>query len=287
MNGTQKIGENLKKYRKKHNFTQKNLADALEINIRTYQSYENGKIIPPVEKLMGISEVLGVTLGELTGETEVLKDELRLKDIIATERNLIKDLSSLKDSISKIEDKIKNENDPEILRTLPEQYNGKKFDLNLWSAIHKNIESEINTLCKKLGTTKEDFIKTNTIDEEKSHYIDLLVIANKQVNSLVKDDLRNENRIFERIASGDLENFQKLFTDRDIKFFYQAMDSLIFFKQLIENKDSPYLPLAVENLRESLKLFFSEDSIGMDVPPENIDDLFETLSKGFQLTPPK
>ncbi|MDO9490792.1 helix-turn-helix domain-containing protein [Acetobacterium sp.] len=282
------IGSNIKKIRKSKGITQTALAKNTGIPYRTLQDYENNKIKEPaVSKLTVIATKLGVTLGELTGETEVLKNELRLKDIIATERNLIKDLSLLKKSLSEIEDKIKNENDPEILRTLPEQYNAKKFDLNLWSAMHKNIESEINTLCKTLGTTKEDFIKENIIDEKKSDYIDLLVIANKQVNSLVKDDLQNENRIFERIVSGDLENFQKLFTDRDIVFFCQAMDSLIYLKKLIENKDSPYLPLAVENLRHSLKLFFSNDSIGMDVAPENIDDLFETLSKGFQLNPPQ
>lgn len=281
------VGSNIKKIRKNKGITQAALSEKTGIPYRTLQDYENNKIKEPaMSKLALISEKLGVTLGELTGETEVLKKELRLKDLIASEKSLSSDIEVVEGELHEIDNAIKNENDPEILRTLPKRFNRVKNDLSFWNSIRKNIVSEIASLCADLGTDQEKFIKENPIDEDKLDYINLLKTANKLINSLVRDDLKDEDRIFERIVAGDLEHFQKLFTDRDIVFFCQAMDSLIFFKRLIDNNNS-YLPLAVKDLRHSLKLFFSNETIGMDVDPKLIDELFETLSKGFVLIPPK
>jgi transcriptional regulator with XRE-family HTH domain len=43
------------------------LADALDVNIRTYSKWENGQGDPPLGQLLRISEILNCTLTELLG----------------------------------------------------------------------------------------------------------------------------------------------------------------------------------------------------------------------------
>lgn len=280
------VGSNIKKIRKSKGITQVVLSEKTGIPYRTIQDYENNKIKEPsMSKLALISEQLGVTLGELTGETEVLKKELRLKDLITSEKSVLNDIDTLLGELHEIESLIKNENDPEILRTLPQKFSGIQNHLQFWHSISKNMGNEINALCKDLGTDKNNFIKENPIDEEKLNYIELLKTANKQVDSLLKESHKDEDRIFEKIVAGDLECFQRLFSDYDLVFFCEAIDVLINLKILTQKENKPYIPLGMKNLRRSLKIFFSNEKI--DIEPELIDELFEELSNGFALPPAK
>lgn len=56
---------NLKEARKKRNVTQKELAEAIDIDRTAISHYENGRMIPSLERLVEISKVLDVTLDEL------------------------------------------------------------------------------------------------------------------------------------------------------------------------------------------------------------------------------
>ncbi|MDY4822384.1 MAG: helix-turn-helix transcriptional regulator [Candidatus Onthovivens sp.] len=87
------IGENIKKYRKEKKITQKLLAHLINKNIRTVQKYENGEIEPPLEVLINISEVLKVTVNELTGEKQLTSSQQFLNDAINKYGETLKSLS--------------------------------------------------------------------------------------------------------------------------------------------------------------------------------------------------
>ena len=53
--------DRLKQARKSRNLTQQNLADALDITLRTYQRYESGDTEPSLVALSQIADILDVT----------------------------------------------------------------------------------------------------------------------------------------------------------------------------------------------------------------------------------
>ena len=55
------IGERLYEIRKKRNLSQGELADKLDVSRQTVSKWENNMCLPEAEKLMQLSEVLGVT----------------------------------------------------------------------------------------------------------------------------------------------------------------------------------------------------------------------------------
>ena len=69
MGAINKISEKIKKFRKKINYTQKQVADYLGVDRSTYSYYELGKIIPDVKTIMSLSKIFGVNY------TEILESE--------------------------------------------------------------------------------------------------------------------------------------------------------------------------------------------------------------------
>lgn len=63
------LGEKLKLYREKHNMTQKEVAEILEVEPGTVSKYELGMIEPNIESIKKLAEIFNVTIDEL------LKDE--------------------------------------------------------------------------------------------------------------------------------------------------------------------------------------------------------------------
>lgn len=59
----------LKKYRQKNRLTQQNVADLLQIPLRTYANYELNSRKPTPEMLCQLANVFGVTVDELLGRT--------------------------------------------------------------------------------------------------------------------------------------------------------------------------------------------------------------------------
>lgn len=59
-----KIKLNLKKYRLEKGLTQKDLASKLGITYQMISAYENGKIIPSLERAIQMALILGITLDE-------------------------------------------------------------------------------------------------------------------------------------------------------------------------------------------------------------------------------
>lgn len=62
--------EALKRIRKERGFTQQQLADELELHIKSYQRYECGTRRPNIYMLLKIADILGVKASELLDETD-------------------------------------------------------------------------------------------------------------------------------------------------------------------------------------------------------------------------
>lgn len=61
------IGENIRKYRKRGNYTQKQFAQALGISAATLSSYEVGKTIPDISLICKIALMFNTTTDEIVG----------------------------------------------------------------------------------------------------------------------------------------------------------------------------------------------------------------------------
>jgi transcriptional regulator with XRE-family HTH domain len=68
INRMNNISDKIRQERNKKNLSQKNLADLLSVNIEDIQSWEEGKVMPDVDQLIKISEVLQISMDELVGK---------------------------------------------------------------------------------------------------------------------------------------------------------------------------------------------------------------------------
>lgn len=72
-----KLCERLKQLRKERQVLQKDIADYLNVTVRTYQYYESGELEPSLEKLVKIADLFEVSTDFLLGRenTEALKEK--------------------------------------------------------------------------------------------------------------------------------------------------------------------------------------------------------------------
>lgn len=62
------IGENIKKIRNDKKIKQIDLASDMDISVRTLQKYESGEIMPPVDKVQKLADILEVSDFDLIGK---------------------------------------------------------------------------------------------------------------------------------------------------------------------------------------------------------------------------
>lgn len=62
--------DRLKEIRLSKNYTQKYIADAIQISVRSYQRYESGDRTPNSEVLMKISDILDASMDYLSGKSD-------------------------------------------------------------------------------------------------------------------------------------------------------------------------------------------------------------------------
>lgn len=74
----------IKKERLLREKTQDDMAQLLQINRATYGFYENGKVLPPIDKILILANYFGVTIDYLVGNEE--KTDV---DIVETIRHLL------------------------------------------------------------------------------------------------------------------------------------------------------------------------------------------------------
>ncbi|SFP03306.1 Helix-turn-helix domain-containing protein [Oscillibacter sp. PC13] len=65
-----KFAERLRELRKQKNLTQREMADFLDIKIRSYQNYEGGDRRPDYEGLVALADYFDVTLDYLVGRSD-------------------------------------------------------------------------------------------------------------------------------------------------------------------------------------------------------------------------
>ncbi len=62
-----KFPENLKQLREENNYSQKELAESIQVNIRTLRRYESGEVLPGYDKLLQLAKLFNVTVDYLLG----------------------------------------------------------------------------------------------------------------------------------------------------------------------------------------------------------------------------
>ncbi len=67
--------ENLKALRLHSALMQKEIAQMLNISVRTFQGWESGRTEPNIEKLIKIADIFEISLDDLVGRTFTRPDE--------------------------------------------------------------------------------------------------------------------------------------------------------------------------------------------------------------------
>ncbi|MDB6375251.1 helix-turn-helix domain-containing protein [Photorhabdus bodei] len=79
------FSERLKMLREARGLTQSRLAEMIEVLPRVYNRWERGHIVPQLESLIKLADVLQVSLDELVGRRETSKD-VKIRNHILHER---------------------------------------------------------------------------------------------------------------------------------------------------------------------------------------------------------
>ena len=89
---TEKIGVFLKHLRKENNMTQEQLGERIGVSNKTISRWENGNYMPPVDSLILLSDIYGISINEiLSGEYVEEKD---IKEV--ADNNVVSILSKMK-----------------------------------------------------------------------------------------------------------------------------------------------------------------------------------------------
>lgn len=103
----QLVAQMIQETRKAKKLTQKEVADAIGVKLPTYSTYETGRSEPPVEILVRLSFLFGVSLDLLTQKERLYKDT----------KDLAEQLNTFKTEIAKAEEELarRGENNPELM----------------------------------------------------------------------------------------------------------------------------------------------------------------------------
>lgn len=96
------VGSRMKAYRKNRNYTQREMANMLNIPYSTYSNYENNYREPPIEIIGQFCDAVGIDIPDLMGITEphsVLLDSLKPGESISVtdiqEQKILSDFREL------------------------------------------------------------------------------------------------------------------------------------------------------------------------------------------------
>ncbi len=96
----------LKELRTEKNFTQKRIAELLQISQQTYSDYEKGRTNPDIATLILMSDILETTIDYLLGRENdfgniVIKNETPVPQISAEEKQLLENFRALPDDLKR------------------------------------------------------------------------------------------------------------------------------------------------------------------------------------------
>ena len=87
---------NLQKIRLMHDLKTKDVAEKLNIPLRTYQNYENGKTQPSLETLVKLADFFGISVDYLLGHET--KDLIYVNDLTEQQKKMIESIKQMPDN---------------------------------------------------------------------------------------------------------------------------------------------------------------------------------------------
>lgn len=96
---TKMVGSFLKKLRKENNMTQEQLGERIGVTNKTVSRWETGNYMPPVESLILLSDIYGISINEILAGKRLEMDEL--KEV--ADENVTKVLGELESDYKKFE----------------------------------------------------------------------------------------------------------------------------------------------------------------------------------------
>lgn len=96
---TKMVGSFLKKLRKENNMTQEQLGERIGVTNKTVSRWETGNYMPPVESLILLSDIYGISINEILAGKRLGMDEL--KEV--ADENVTKVLGELESDYKKFE----------------------------------------------------------------------------------------------------------------------------------------------------------------------------------------
>lgn len=121
------IGERIRSLRKEREWNQGELAKRIDVGRTTITEYERNMINPPYEKLVALSDVFGVSVKYLTGESFSRNDDKEY------------DITDIGDQLSKMIDKL-NDKDSVI------KYNGNEVSRASRDIMRDHLVQGLNIL---------------------------------------------------------------------------------------------------------------------------------------------
>ncbi|MDP4178046.1 MAG: helix-turn-helix domain-containing protein [Bacillota bacterium] len=191
------VSENIKKYRKQKNITQKDLARILNKSERMVQKYESGEVTPNLDVLSEIANALGVGFFELANNTSIEidvpknieKDHKNKLDsvVLSVEKKIaVKEWvknSSLKEILEEIlNNNIELENLRNIINTLSDQEGESFKSINNIPIEDYNMESSIIVLKNKSAYIKNTISKILLLLNFEETKLSNLLKSNKDLN---------------------------------------------------------------------------------------------------------
>ena len=160
------IGENIKKFRKKANLTQKELANKCGLAEITIRQYETGKREPRREQQEILCDKLGITLADLFSHKQVFSDKKH--DIQELIKTITKIIQETKDSDESEQDKSK--------------------DLTILNNYLKQVQQLDNTLDLALEADTEfketiEYIENENSSEIQHEFEELFLISSRMLNN--------------------------------------------------------------------------------------------------------
>lgn len=103
----QMVAQIIQETRKAKKLTQKEVADAIGVKLPTYSTYETGRSEPPIEILVRLSFLFGVSLDILTQKERLYKNS----------KELAEQLNTFKTEIAKAEEELarRGDSNPELM----------------------------------------------------------------------------------------------------------------------------------------------------------------------------
>lgn len=99
---TKKIGSFLKNLRKENNMTQEQLGERIGVTNKTISRWETGNYMPPVESLVLLSDIYGISINEILAGEYV--EDSKMKEI--ADGNVVRVLDKLEKNNQKFENRM-------------------------------------------------------------------------------------------------------------------------------------------------------------------------------------